>query len=393
MASVRWLLPLVLLAWTVGGAGCSTLDRAWPDPPFVPLIASVESLPALTTNALGTGRDAGNTARIDGRVIWLFGDTFIGSDELICATAAWSDSATPTNLHEDVDASGRPYQLYPFSADEVAFNLVHADPPACCRLYASCPQTDVYCRCAPGVDCASRIALWPGDVAIRRDGRAFGLYERVLAGVAPYDFTHLGAGLAVIPERGTVARRFADADGVPRMLFGRDEPNFLNAVVAPVDGVPHVYAYARRLRRSCLVDVLAARAPLGSMEHRESWRFFDGNGWSRDVDAAGPILSRVVGGLGSVAWNEYLDAYISGNNDICTGGSRFFIRTAPRPEGPWSEPAVVDLAPLGAGPEAYAGRLHPVFGDGRRIVISFYEPRVANDEVVGRVHLARVTFE
>jgi hypothetical protein len=101
----------------------------------------------------------------------------------------------------------------------------------------------------------------------------------------------------------------------------------------------------------------------------------------------------VEGGLGSVAWNEYLGTYISGNNDICTGGSRFLIRTAPRPEGPWSEPAVVDLAPLGAGPEAYAGRLHPVFGAGQRIVISFYEPRVENDEVVGRVHLARVTFQ
>jgi len=211
--------------------------------------------------------------------------------------------------------------------------------------------------------------------------------------MAPYDFTHLGTGLAVLPDHGTVARRLVGPDGIPMMLFDRDEPNFLNAVVAPVDDVPYVFAYARRLRRSCLVDVLVARAPLDSMEHRASWRFFDGDGWSRDIDAMRPILSRVEGGLGSVAWNEYLGAYISGNNDICTGGSRFLIRTAPRPEGPWSEPAVVDLAPLGAGPEAYAGRLHPVFGAGRRIVISFYEPRVENDEVVGRVHLARVTFE
>ena len=51
------------------------------------------------------------------------------------------------------------------------------------------------------------------------------------------------------------------------------------------------------------------------------------------------------------------------------------------------------LAPLGAGPESYAGRLHPAFGVGRRIVISFYEPRIEDDRVVGRVHLARVTFE
>ena len=103
------------------------------------------------------------------------------------------------------------------------------------------------------------------------------------------------------------------------------------------------------------------------MEDRAAWRFYDGSGWSSDLARARPILARVEGGLGSVAWNDHLGAYVSGINDICTGGSRFLMRTAPRPEGPWSEPAVVDLTPLGAGPEAYAGRLHPAFGSGRRM--------------------------
>lgn len=388
------LLPL-LVGWTLLAAGCSTFAPTTPrrNAPFVPTIAAVEPLPDFTTNAVGQGRDAGNSALIGDRVIWLFGDTFVGDDELLCATAAWSLPARPTELSEDVDEAGRPYQLYPFSSEEAAFNLTHAEPPPCCRLHTACPLRDPYCRCPPSVDCAQRIALWPGDLVVRGPDRAIGLYEKVLAGVAPYDFTHLGTGLAELRADGTVARRLTGPDGLPLMLFDRDQPNFLNAVVASVDGAPHVFAYALRRRHSCLVDVLVARAPAAAMERRDAWRFHDGSGWSGDLQHARPILSKIEGGLGSVAWNEYLGAYISGTSSICTGGTRFLVRTAPKPEGPWSEPAVIDLAPLGAGPDAYAGLIHPALGDRRRIVISFYAPRVENDEVVGSVHLARVTFE
>lgn len=394
------IFAALLLVSTSLVAGCSILrERGAPphgEAPFVVSVESVAALPDLTTNARGSGRDAGSTGRVGENVVWLFGDTFIGDEELICATAAWSTTQQPGALFEEVDETGRPRQLYPFSPEEAAFNVSHETPPACCRQHSGCAAREPYCRCPAGTDCAMRIALWPGDIAVREDGVAVNVYERVLAGVAPYDFTHLGTGLAVIEEGRTVARRLRGADGLPRMLFDRDEPNFLHLVVGEPDTDPgterHVYAYAVVMRRGCSVDVLAARAPLARMEYRDAWRFHDGSGWSEDLAQARPILSQVPAGLGSVAWSDYLGAYVSGINGICTGGSRFLVRTAPRPEGPWSDPAVVDLAPLGADAEAYAGRLHPVFGRGRDLMISFYQPKFEGGRVTGRVHPARIRF-
>jgi hypothetical protein len=238
--------------------------------------------------------------------------------------------------------------------------------------------------------------LWPGDAIARSDGTAVNYYEWVLAGVAPYDLLRVGTGIAVLEPGSTVARRLLDAGGDPLLLFDYHEPNFLHAVAGRRNGDERsagermVYVYASTDRRECTVDVVVGRAPLSRAADREAYRFWNGAEWVTDLQDARPVLDDVAGGLGSVAWNDYLGAYLAGFNDICTGGSRLLLRTSPRPQGPWSDAVVVDLAPLGAGPDAYAGRLHPALGTGRHVVIGFYQPEVRGGEVVGRVHLARL---
>ena len=93
------IFAALLLVSTSLVAGCSILrERGAPphgEAPFVVSVESVAALPDLTTNARGSGRDAGSTGRVGENVVWLFGDTFIGDEELICATAAWSTTQQP----------------------------------------------------------------------------------------------------------------------------------------------------------------------------------------------------------------------------------------------------------------------------------------------------------
>jgi hypothetical protein len=363
-------------------------------PPSLPFsVTGVEPLPALSTSAQAEGRDGGSTALVGNRIVWLFGDTFVGDDDLLCATAAWSSPTEPTQLEEATDAKGAPLQLYRYTPAEQAFNAAHADPPACCEQWSTCSDAQPRCHCPVNTDCTVRIALWPGDPVARPDGSVIGYYESVIAGVAPYDLMRVATGIATLPAGSTVAKRarMKDDDDEPLMLFDSSEPNFLHALAVDEGGQRMLYAYAVTDRVGCKVNVIVARVPLEHAGERAAYRFWNGQAWVPDVNEAHPVLADVTGGLGSVAWNDYLGAYLSGFSDVCSGGSHFLMRTAPRPEGPWSKPVEIDLSPLGAGPNAYAGRLHPALNSGKRVVISFYQPEIGDDGgPVGRVHLVAV---
>lgn len=359
-----------------------------------PEVAGVEALGTFTTNAVQYGRDAGYSGRVGEQILWVFGDTFTGdlADPIAfsSATAGWSRPADPFVLTETVDeATGAPVQFFPFFAGEKAFQVAHRDPPECCRMSADCPADRRYCACPPGTDCASRIAIWPGDVIPLGDRSAMVFYEQLFIGVAPYDFRHLGTGLARVREGATVAARVMNERGDPVFTFRGAEPNFFRAVAVEEGDAAFVYAYAAVGPEVCASDLLIARVPRDRLAERRAYRFWNGAAWVADLAAAAPILNGVPEKLGSVVWNDYLGAFVSGHSGLCTGG-RFHIRSAPRPEGPWSEPRVVDLSALGSTSDSYAGMWHAALGTGRTMVMSYYQPL---PDVVGEVRLARVTFE
>ena len=99
-----------------------------------------------------------------------------------------------------------------------------------------------------------------------------------------------------------------------------------------------------------------------------------------------------MAGLGTVSWNDYLRSYLAAEADLCTGGDRLLVRTAPRPEGPWSAAIEVSLAAVGAKTDSYAAILHPELDRGRRIAVSLYLPELRGDEILGRVRLFRLTL-
>lgn len=375
-------LAVALAATFLFGIGCQA-RRPLAPPPLV--IDQVELYGDFTTNAWSYGRDAGNSTRMHDDILWIFGDTFTWAG-LPCATAAWSTVAEPTQLHEPVDVWFGSMQFYPFSAAEAAYNE-SLDPPDCCALFASCDTSDPYCKCPPDTDCTTRIALWPGDLLNAADDWAVHLYEKVRVGSAPYDFQHLGTGVATVRHGDTTAHRPSDPAGEPLLLFSAEEPNFLRATLAGDGGRRYAYLYAAANRQGCQVDIMLARVEFARVFERAAYRFWDGRGWTASLADARPLLPRITGGLGSVTWNDHLGGYISAFNDICTGGDVLVLRTAPRPEGPWSEPVTVDLKPLGATADAYAGQIHASLGAGRTVFFSYYQPDARE---IGRVRLGRL---
>lgn len=341
-----------------GERSCSS-DADCPEGPCVSVLESSHG---------ALGRDGGHTIAVDGRVLWLFGDSVVG-DTMVSNTAAWGDTTDPRSLRDVVDGRAMPTQIIPFRGDEVLFNTQHAHPPSCCFAHQGCAETSPYCHCPRATDCRARVALWPGDGVATADGGATFFYERYLVGTAPYDFVPAGMGVA------TLRPGEATAERSPHWLFDGSEPTFSRGFVVEEAGRRIFYAYATTHRQGCAVDILCARADAAALEQRGSYRFWDGVDWNVDLGAAQPIARGISGGLGSVTWNDHLHAYMSVWSDICTGGDQLALRTAPAPQGPWSAATRIDIQTLGARPDAYYGLAHPAYGRGRDLIISYFQPR------------------
>jgi hypothetical protein len=321
-------------------------------------------------------------------VLWQFGDSFTDAG-MLSSTAGWSDTHDPLSMRDATGATGLPVAFLPFTPDEQQFNDAHATPPACCSENAGCPQGKPYCSCPAATVCTQRMALWPGDGIETGDGVATIYYDRQLAGVAPYDFADAGIGVATVRRDAASAERRLDANGDPVWLFAAGEPHFARGLRVDGPAGAFFYLYANTNRFTCAVDVLLARVPVAHMAERAQYRFWDGAGWSADLAAAVPVATGITAGLGSVAWNQHLGAYLSVWSDICTGGDKLALRTASAPQGPWSDATLVDLAPLGAGPAAYYGMQHPEFGRGAELLVSYFQPVGVVD---GQMRLLRLTL-
>lgn len=341
----------------------------------------------VTTDIPAFGRDGGHTVRFGDGVLWIFGDTFTPKG-MLSSTAGWSRLSDPQTLSAPTDAAGMPIQFFPFTEEEATFNETHASLHECCRDQSGCEAARPYCNCAEETDCAERVALWPGDGVARADGAQL-FYEKFVIGAAPYDFRRVGVGLAHLQGDAQNAERDLDDDGEPRLLFGATDPGFARGLTVSEDP-PRFYVYANVNRQGCAVDVVIGRVEIAALRDRERYEFWNGSTWTSEMDEAMPILEQIPGGLGSVTWNDYLGRYLSAWNDLCTGGRTLLVRTASRPEGPWSRPLSVDLSPVGATREAYYGLLHPEFGNGRSLLLSYFQPL---QQTYGQIRLVRLTLE
>jgi tRNA A-37 threonylcarbamoyl transferase component Bud32 len=269
-------------------------------------------------------RGGGFSASIAGRSVWVFSDTSVSErgeagSKWLDSSWGWAEPAAsggPPTVAGPTDGAGALLELIPLTAEEAASDAA--------RQGKDCAE-----------DCGSRWSLSPGPVIWDGDrGRALVFYTKNLR-PSLWTERRVGVSIALWPslDAPVVRPRLRTGAADPTLLFGADEPPWGSGALAVRDSL---YAYAcecKGLDCPCLL----ARVPLARALDREAWRFYEGRGaWSADWRTAHPVLQGTS--TLSVHWNDYLGNFVAVSARLLD--HRIRIRTADRPEGPWSEEAI-----------------------------------------------------
>jgi hypothetical protein len=292
-------------------------------------------------------RNGGQSASVGGRPVWVFQDTTtLGFDDAgrrrIDTSWGVVNPATGTDLPTvtgTTDSAGAPLDLIPWTAGEKSGTY---------RLQVEA-------------------VLWDGA----RD-RALVFYTKTQQDAQERSGERrVGTSLALWSRADAPAIRPLLRPGAdePTLLFGANEPPWGSAALAIGDWL-YVYG-CEPVTRKLDVPCRLARVPLDRALDRAEWRFYTGSIWSADWQAAKPVMMDACPQM-SVTWNAYLGKYVAVNTRILS--SLLSIRTADRPEGPWSEPIFVRGLPSPAPfPWIKPAFVHPELArDGGRVQIVTY---------------------
>ena len=299
-------------------------------PPELRVVA-VEPLGLLPKPDSSDGRDGGLSGQFLNHSVWVYGDSVALMAGTFPSTwrnntMSWTDDLDATDgiggFVQPLDTLGTPREFFPRTADEEAFNAAHID------------RGDGNCQ-AP---CGARYAIW-GSAPITNPGGAGVLlaYSKVYSEPGEFNFSIVGSSLATWtdfdtgPVRPEVDGRVADKN----ILFDASDGEF---------GIPTVFESALYLfscsgQRSPHGECRLARAPLDQVFHRDAWRFWTGSAWSADVAAAASLFAGTPNM--TVHWNAYLNRWLV----IYASYGHIMVRTAPRPEGPWTDQESVYTPP------------------------------------------------
>ncbi len=345
---------LLLVLFANVGIACTTTTYA-DGGPEMPVIARFVEIGTVPRPAGHAGRDVGFSGLLDGRSVWVFGDTFMpgtGEDGLGWRSSSWSwttDTSSADGVEEfqhALDSAGMARQLLPQTDAEHAYNIAH----------------EGHDGCSAKSRCGSRRTPWPQALVTDPSGRQAVLYYLNMQ-TGPngmWDFRSTSGSIAVWNDPDRPARR------VEPPLFADQEPDWGSAAVL-VD--QDIFVYACEFdgkRKPCLV----ARVPFTEAANRASYRFWTTSGeWSPDWRDAEPIFDG--GSLFTVHFNDYLGKYLA----FYTPGLDvpFQLRTSHSPQGPWSEPVAIGKGVPAAENWNYALIAHPEFQrDGGRVEILSY---------------------
>src|SRR5262249_42631037 len=130
-----------------------------------------------------------------------------------------------------------------------------------------------------------------------------------------------------------------------------------------------------------------ARAPFANALDHSAWQYWTGSAWSADVHAAKSVMDGAP--IMSVHFSPYLQKFVA--YILTPLESALTLRTAPRPEGPWSSTLhFADGAPALDGNFDYGLIAHPELArnGGRVEYVSYFQPGKFLD---GVIHLLEIT--
>jgi hypothetical protein len=354
---MRRFSPILLLLLL---PGCSSS----PQPPAGLSVAQVADLGTIRTNPDIVGRDGAYSALFQGYSVWLYGDTFLARPNALGRTLisdSWSYTTDLTaqngigGFAERLDSSGAPSMILSETVAEHAFNQAHNGNP---------------CQVPP---CGARWALWPSSMVVDpASNQAMVFYMLVFAQPGNFNFHGIGTSVATWQDFQGQPQRPAFHNPVvpdhPDLMFAAGEPSFGTASFVR-DGT--LYIYGCQLTddgadEGCrLGKVAPANAP-----DRSAWTFYAANGtWSSNVSDASPVFTG--SSIASVSWNGFLGLYVAVyskpfSNDV-------MLRTAPQPQGPWSQEITAFTAMAPASGNIYDAHAHSEYdaNGGETIYVSY----------------------
>lgn len=268
----------------------------------------------------------------DGRVLWLFGDSFVGEGPLE-SRAGRTMVRNTIGIQRGYDPSRATLELYA-GEDGGAF-FSHDD---------------------------ERVWLWPGP-GVRLDDVLLLFFRRVAASDEGLGFRTVGSEARLVenPDDPPPAWRIR-----PLALPSHSSGARLGSGALLVDG-PYLHAYApvepgvHDLYLARWPRVSAARGDLSVVE----WRTDDG--WSASADEATVVVadSQTELSVHRTEDGRYLLVEVDG-----FGAASVVYRTAPTPWGPWSDRAVLFRPPERGrnGVLIYSAKAHPELRGGRLVV-------------------------
>jgi hypothetical protein len=315
-------------------------------------------------------RDGGISSRLDGKSVWLFGDTIFRrqhGEEIggISNSWAWTEDA---DARDGIDfvfpttPDGDPAPFLPETRLEREFNRS--------RFGASCSAEP----------CGARWALWPlALIADPERARRIVFYANVYARAGEFDFAWMGNGVAVWD--GT-ARAPVRLEHGTAPVFRVEDRAYGNAAVRSGDDL-YVYGCSSRgLGIACRV----ARTPLRDVLDVRTWRYYAGSDrWSDAAEDARPVLEANF--ILSVAYNTNLSEYLAVYSRPLTND--VMVRTAKRPEGPWSTAVRAFTARKPARNWVYDAQAHPELEreNGR---IQYVTYSITKDATKGEMRLVEI---
>lgn len=324
-----------------------------PKPPQLSVV-NVAEVGELTNPSTGyILRDGGASVPLGDKILWMFGDTLFARKSVDdksngrSNTAAYSTYANPTQLSEPLDKNGVPYQFIDFNAEELAYNRASGKPD-------------------------ERYAIWPGFMVPESKDSALVFYDRLKVHPGYLNYEGIGTGVARVRAGETKADRLVDN------LFTGKGTRFEHAYVQR-DGYTYLYGcdiVAGSLESYCRV----ARVRTGDILNRDKYSFWTGSAWVADLAQSKAVVPGSTSGF-SVMYSESLKSYVSVK--VPAFSKIIELRTAQRPEGPWSTPVTAYTAPSGI----YAAYLHPELSKDNTLSISYYRDE---GNWKGYVHLISV---
>lgn len=345
--------------------------------PRITVVSAVE-VATLPMPPAVQGRDGGDSARLWGRTVFAYGDTFLNAPDAM-GTQLHSNSfafTTDTDASDGIapledrqDATGAPIYYVPNTDDEAAFNAAHAGET---------------CAVMP---CNARWAVWAGaPVWDEAHARGILVYQLIYAEPGTLNFRGVGGSFAfwtsfdALPERPVVDA----AAEHPTLVFGEGEPTPTGAAQIVGD---ELWAFTCDGARCGVMS-----APLDHLLEHDAWRYWDGSTWSTSAAALSRVLS--AASIVTVRHDDYLGAFIAVY--AAPLSRNVMLRTAPDLRGPWSPAQRLFVADThGMSDTAYDANEHVAFEEdgGRVIYVTYSRPTPAawfSDEfALWRVELAR----